>query len=887
MPDTSDSPDERERAAAGVTAVQAALAAENAALRARVIELEARVRALSPPPIAPPTAVSTTAATTAATTASTTAATTAVSAAAPPQTPPRAPAAATLVRGDVPPIVVAPPPRQKLRIEHFVGRRIVPLVGAIAVLGAVGFLVSHALDIGFFGRLSAEARFTAGIAIGAALLAAGEVVRRRASAAAAVGLDAAGVGAFMVTIALGVFVLDLFGPEMGASLTLAAGVFGAAWSVRTRSVTVGIAAVLGSFILPVAFGEQAHSGLLGGLLLTAALATGLAMHALGDGRFAAVRWLTIVLLLLSGGVWTARSADASLTSPMYLLWFALIVGEATLAAIRGQSARANSAVVVIASLGACCVQVSVWGERGTLFSFADLRAWLPIAAGGVLLGQALLLRGFVSTETDDEQSPDDHGARTITAACAMLGQMAFALAVALGIGGFVQFLPSAVQALAWATMAVGCVVLARHEKSLAFGVVSCVFALLTAPFAIAAVVIVPFPRPTGSLISLPFGALITLNLTAECLGGFAAALLLFASLGLTLTRVCDILRALCVALVWIVVSVSLTDGDLFCATMALPACIIACMPRARRLLAVTALVLLLPTVLVWNVMLFDWRFGGPALAKWNMIELATINLFVMATGAILVSNHPSLGAARRVLCTIAIIAMSGAFGVYGLMLGGDRGFASGDMLLSLTVALATFAAIVISIGDLRRRTDLVEGGSAAVVLSLVAGSVAGLFIVFERAHQFDTTVTFALATLLSTALATTVAARALSRATNALPFARHIVLAAGCSAFVPIGAILVAAACGRPLAAFAASAWIILAALAEITIGFRYRIPALRWAGLASFVLVVARLYIIDLASTPILVRVGLLFATGMVLVGVGIVYSKRESREIAGGTES
>ena len=149
-------------------------------------------------------------------------------------------------------------------------------------------------------------------------------------------------------------------------------------------------------------------------------------------------------------------------------------------------------------------------------------------------------------------------------------------------------------------------------------------------------------------------------------------------------------------------------------------------------------------------MLFDWRFGGPALAKWNMIELATINLFVMATGAILVSNHPSLGAARRVLCTIAIIAMSGAFGVYGLMLGGDRGFASGDMLLSLTVALATFAAIVISIGDLRRRTDLVEGGSAAVVLSLVAGSVAGLFIVFERAHQFDTTVTFALATLLPT-----------------------------------------------------------------------------------------------------------------------------------------
>jgi uncharacterized membrane protein len=78
------------------------------------------------------------------------------------------------------------------------------------------------------------------------------------------------------------------------------------------------------------------------------------------------------------------------------------------------------------------------------------------------------------------------------------------------------------------------------------------------------------------------------------------------------------------------------------------------------------------------------------------------------------------------------------------------------------------------------------------------------------------------------------------------------------------------------MAAAVAAAWMVVAGVVELTIGFRAGIAALRWAGLASCLLLIARLYLVDLASTPIFVRVVLLFVTGLILVGVGIIYTRR-----------
>jgi hypothetical protein len=43
---------------------------------------------------------------------------------------------------------------------------------------------------------------------------------------------------------------------------------------------------------------------------------------------------------------------------------------------------------------------------------------------------------------------------------------------------------------------------------------------------------------------------------------------------------------------------------------------------------------------------------------------------------------------------------------------------------------------------------------------------------------------------------------------------------------------------------------------------------------------VVLRLYAVDLADAPMLVRIGLLFASGMVLVGTGIAYARLAGRK-------
>ena len=53
------------------------------------------------------------------------------------------------------------------------------------MLGAVGYLVNYAIEIGLIGRVPPEARFALGVVIGLGLLALGEFVRRRGSPGAA------------------------------------------------------------------------------------------------------------------------------------------------------------------------------------------------------------------------------------------------------------------------------------------------------------------------------------------------------------------------------------------------------------------------------------------------------------------------------------------------------------------------------------------------------------------------------------------------------------------------------------------------------------------------------------------------------------------------------
>jgi hypothetical protein len=87
--------------------------------------------------------------------------------------------------------------------------------------------------------------------------------------------------------------------------------------------------------------------------------------------------------------------------------------------------------------------------------------------------------------------------------------------------------------------------------------------------------------------------------------------------------------------------------------------------------------------------------------------------------------------------------------------------------------------------------------------------------------------------------------------------------------------LLLSALFGRPMSPPVAVGALVLIGVGELLVGFRRDMPALRWAALACFGLLVLRLYAVDLADAPMLVRIGLLFVSGMVLVATGIAYAR------------
>jgi hypothetical protein len=94
-------------------------------------------------------------------------------------------------------------------------------------------------------------------------------------------------------------------------------------------------------------------------------------------------------------------------------------------------------------------------------------------------------------------------------------------------------------------------------------------------------------------------------------------------------------------------------------------------------------------------------------------------------------------------------------------------------------------------------------------------------------------------------------------------------------ALVPVGALLLASLIGNGLQAVVAAGWVIAVGVAELVVGFRRGIAPLRWAGLVAFAMLALRLYVVDLAATPMLLKVVLLFVSGIILVVTGIFYAR------------
>ncbi len=878
----------------------AALAAENALLRARIAQLEQLMRAqIAPdvapsvapsvaPPIAPPHAPPDAPPHASHPFAATHAASTATPSVYATNTPPRVPTDSsvasplTAVSASSSTTAASLPDKAastKPVIEVFVGRNIVPFVGAIAVLAAIGFFVDYAIEIGLLGRMPAEARFGMGIVAGFALLAAGEVVRRRMSDAAAVGLDAAGIGALMMTVALGVFSLGLFGPATGALAVMGAGILGVAWSVRTGSTVVAVVAVLGLFLSVVGFDLFREHSLLAGIHLTVALAAALALHAWGGARFAPVRLLGIVCILFLGGAfalrrghaWNAGASIVHMTVPFVIAWWGLIAVEATFAAVLGRGRLSNAWILLCATIAALAVHALAWGAP---FVSAYDFALLPLVIGGALVAQGLFLRGFsIAGDVESGEEADAEQVRAAANACGLLAMTAWALALVALLDGIASMVDDRAIAPLFCVGALAAGWIGVRVRFVAFDIV----AVLASCAAFVAGVVALFSLPQTTASGFPPPLLFGIfpqqwHLSLELFTFAVIALLLMSAPKIGARVGTGIMQAIVGAIAWIVASGFATDGDFMLPCMAIPAFLVLWFPRATRTMVITALALTFAASCSLMFVGFDCFYGFHG---FEQIGSFGFQLALISSASILVANHPLLGSARVPLTVIVVLVCGFDSAVYGAMFGRSFGFTQQDLALLFMIAQSLFGALIMGVARVFNKHEVATSGAIMTALSVLIGSVLGFGRLFADIDTVPDNAGLAYSAVLSASLAY-VMARVTVGATSLKPETRRWIDAVGAIAIAPLGALAIAAALGGSIAGQYASMWMVAVATAEIALGFRRDWPALRWGGLATFFVLVARLYAIDLVGTPAPMRIALLFVSGVVLVTVGIVYARR-----------
>lgn len=326
---------------------------------------------------------------------------------APIPSPPPLPAPALGVQtSDAPPVppaapVVPVPPVRQVSLEERLGARLPVWIGSIALALAGAFLVKYSFDRGWF---SETVRVVFGVLFGVILLGAGEWMRR-SSERIAQGLSAAGVADLYACFLAGIHLYGIIQPAIGFGLMALTTVVAVVLSLR-QGIMVALIGMIGGFLTPylVRTGEPDVRGIFGYLLLLQVGLLTVARRrdwpavgalALGGGIFWAVAWvfgsfqaedafwlglflaLSVLATLIVGLAGVPRDGEArSLGSA----WVAVPGGLLAMALVAGRGGYAPAEWGLFGLIAA-----------GTLV-LARLRplfrplAWVAAGTGAVLLG---------------------------------------------------------------------------------------------------------------------------------------------------------------------------------------------------------------------------------------------------------------------------------------------------------------------------------------------------------------------------------------------------------------------------------------------------------------------------------------------------------------------
>lgn len=195
-------------------------------------------------------------------------------------------------------------------LERLIGVKIFAVAGALIVVAGAAFFFKLAWDQGWLGRMPDPWKAISGGLFGAALLVAGDVVRRRFGAMAGMGCNAAGVGVLYATAYATHQTLDLVNRPTAFTLLALVSIVGFVVAARSRSAAIACIAMIGTYGAPILLSNNVEPPVAFLPAYWMALTiTGAALAALRGAVFQPASTIGWGLTLVFGVWWAAWKSD--------------------------------------------------------------------------------------------------------------------------------------------------------------------------------------------------------------------------------------------------------------------------------------------------------------------------------------------------------------------------------------------------------------------------------------------------------------------------------------------------------------------------------------------------------------------------------------------------
>jgi uncharacterized membrane protein len=287
----------------------------------------------------------------------------------------------------------SPPPgreRREIDLEELLGGRLLALVGGLAVVLGLAFLVALAVDRGWLGE---AARTVLAFAGSGALLGLGAWLHeRRGRTQASLAAVGTGLAGLFLSLTAATVLYDLVPVELALAGAFVFGAIGAALAVRWNATPIGALGILGALAAPVLTGATANAQSL--LFLAVAYAAAIAVLLWRRWEWMRVAAVGLVLLQVAG--WVLRE-EPSVTRGFVVLGLFGLLSVAAALGFEIRQARPTGApsthLLVIANASVLALLGAFVALDGSEFegSHRTVGWWIAGLAGAhALLGLALL-----------------------------------------------------------------------------------------------------------------------------------------------------------------------------------------------------------------------------------------------------------------------------------------------------------------------------------------------------------------------------------------------------------------------------------------------------------------------------------------------------------------